>query len=259
MKPTLDFFGRPIATYGLLFVAGLYLALALFVFLAPRRNINRARAFLVAVLSIIGGLIGARLLFVLTHAGLLAEAISVGQWGLVLRLFFEGGLVFFGGLIGGLLTALVAAKRLKLPRMDLADVAAPAVALGQAIGRIGCHFAGCCYGVESDTCAVVFPEGGLAPHGVALFPTQLTESMFMFVLAGALVLAMWRGRTGVAATLYLIAYGIFRFVIEFFRGDQVRGFFGPLSTSQWIALLALGFGLWLNLRNKKRLACRTDE
>jgi len=259
VRPTVDIFGRQIATYGLLFVAGLYLALALFVFFAPRRGINRARAFLVAVLGIIGGLIGARLLFVISHAGLLAEAVSVGEWTLVLRLFFEGGLVFFGGLIGGLLTALLAAAKLKLPRIDLADVAAPAVSLGQAIGRVGCHFAGCCYGVESDTCGIVFPEGGLAPHGVSLFPTQLTESFFMLLLAGVLVLVMLRGKRGLAASLYLIAYGVFRFIIEFFRGDQIRGFLGPLSTSQWIALGAFAFGIWLFIRNKKRAACRTDE
>lgn len=254
MRPTVDVFGRSIATYGLLFVAGLYLALALFVFLAPRRSINRSRAFLVAVCGIIGGLVGARLLFVITHISLLWQAIKLADWSLVFRLFFEGGLVFFGGLIGGILVALVVAMKMTLPVIQLADLAAPAVALGQAIGRLGCHFAGCCYGLPHEACGVIFPEGSLAPHGVALFPTQLIESSFMLLLSVVLVILMLNARVGLAASFYFVLYGVFRFIIEFFRGDQVRGFLGPHSTSQWIALASFAFGVWLFCRQVKRPA-----
>lgn len=258
MRPTLDLFGLSIAAYSLLLVAGLYLAIGLFVLLAGKRGMPRPIAFLIAVVSVVAGLIGARVLFVITQLPLVLQAIRQGEWQFVGRLFVEGGQVFFGGLIGGFLVAWLMAKRLKASFGVLADAALPAVAFGQAIGRIGCHFAGCCHGVPVDACGVVFPAESLAPPDVMLFPTQLTEAGFLFVLSAVLVWLCLKKRNGFVAPVYLVAYGAFRFAIEFVRGDDIRGFLGPLSTSQWIALGLLLSGLWLIFMRRRLVAGPND-
>ena len=123
----------------------------------------------------------------------------------------------------------------------------PAVALGQAFGRIGCFLAGCCYGIETDSAfAVVFPENGHSPAGVPLVPTQLVMSAldFLHCIALCVFLAKGKRRThGQALGLYFVFYSIGRFLVEFIRGDAERGHVGPLSTSQFIAIFMLIFGL----------------
>jgi phosphatidylglycerol:prolipoprotein diacylglycerol transferase len=114
------------------------------------------------------------------------------------------------------------------------------------MGRIGCFLTGCCYGKETHLpIGILFHHSSVAPNGVALFPTQLLEAGFEGVMACFLVYAFYRKKALSKGLLrnplyvYLISYAVFRFFLEFFRGDAVRGMLFGLSTSQWISLIVI--------------------
>lgn len=170
---------------------------------------------------------------------------------------WEGGLVFYGGAIGGFLGLLIASRRWPAAAgspgtlMTMTDAFAAPLLLGQAFGRIGCFAAGCCYGRPTDkTWGVTFTNRqALGPLYEKLHPTQLYESGGAFIL---FVIALWVSRrskvTGLVTIFYCIAYGILRFTLEFWRGDDRGAFHVSLSPSQWGSLLLVGIGLAVAVR-----------
>ncbi len=158
----------------------------------------------------------------------------------------RSGGVFYGGLIAATTIAIVYMRRNDLPAWAVADMGAPSIALGEAIGRWGCFAAGCCYGKESHgPFAVVFRDEFAhdavgTPLGVPLHPTQLYLSANAFLIFLILQWA-YRRKTfdGEVFWLYVLLYAITRGILEVWRGDLVRGFVIPdiLSTSQFIGLL----------------------
>jgi phosphatidylglycerol:prolipoprotein diacylglycerol transferase len=153
--------------------------------------------------------------------------------------FWQGGLTFYGGLLLALPGGLWYVRRKRLDTGRVADIAAPCIMLGLALGRVGCFFNGCCYGVATDgPLGVQFPG-----HPGPVHPTQLYEAAGALLLAAALYAGVrWRGRgRGAVLGWMLVGYGVLRTVIEIFRDDP-RGSIGPLSTSQIISipLIALG-------------------
>ena len=150
----------------------------------------------------------------------------------------SSGFVVFGGIIGGILTGLLYCRIRKLVFFKYADVILPSVALAQGFGRIGCFLAGCCYGKETDSIlAITFHESEFAPNNVPLIPTEIYSSLLDFVHFGVLLfIAGRKKKDGQVAACYLIFYSIGRFILEFFRGDLIRGSVGVLSTSQFISL-----------------------
>jgi phosphatidylglycerol:prolipoprotein diacylglycerol transferase len=193
--------------------------------------------------AIVGALVGAKSLLVVRSFG---EYVSNPS--LLWSVLTSAG-DFYGGFIGGLAAAaLFFLRHQNLPIWRVADLCAPAIALGQAIGRIGCFMAGDDYGRPTNLpWAVSFTDAdaariGGAPLGVPLHPVQLYESTVCLVLFGTLVwLSGRRHRDGNIILAYTALYGIARFGLEYFRGDADRGFVfgGLLSTSQFIAVLAL--------------------
>lgn len=164
----------------------------------------------------------------------------------------SSGWVVMGGLLGGVLGAWVWCRVRKLSFRDYTDLLFPEVALAQAFGRIGCFFAGCCYGKETHGAfGVVFPQGSQAPAGVKLIPTQLISSFGDFVLFCILYKNYNEGRKEDTMPLYLMLYSAGRFVIEFVRGDTARGFIGILSTSQFISIFTFLAGLVMYVNNRK--------
>ncbi len=166
--------------------------------------------------------------------------------------------VYQGGLILAVLTAVLYMRHAKLPPLVTSDVFAPGLALGHAIGRIGCFAAGCCWGKEcARPWAVTFTNPDArqltgVPLGVPLHPTQLYES-----LAEALIFVyLYRRfhqphREGSIIGLYLILYSTVRFAVEFVRNhEQALPFNGPLSLTQWISLATLAAGIWLTLHKR---------
>ena len=152
----------------------------------------------------------------------------------------------------GLLAAYLFCRKRSLPFSAWADGFIPGVAVAQGFGRIGCFFAGCCFGVPAQgALGVVFPAGSLAPAGVPLVPVQLFSAAGDFLLAALLLLLdRKKPRAGLLTGLYLLLYSIGRFLIEFLRSDP-RGAVGALSTSQFIALFTAAAAIVLLISRKR--------
>ena len=193
--------------------------------------------------AIVGAIVGAKVLMILRD---LPDYLATPS-----QIFSPAVLTsagdFYGGFIGALIAcALFFRHHPQLPFWPVADLTGPAIALGQAIGRIGCFMAGDDYGRRSDVpWAVTFTDPdaariGGAPLGVPLHPVQLYESVVCLLLFAMLVrLSRSKRFDGQVILTYTLAYAVARFILEFFRGDADRGFVfgGMLSTSQFIALL----------------------
>jgi phosphatidylglycerol:prolipoprotein diacylglycerol transferase len=166
---------------------------------------------------------------------------------------WEGGLVFFGGLIAGMIVGIWYVRRHKMPVLLMCDVFAPAIAIGHAIGRVGCFLAGCCYGRVVDHPAwysIIFPTNprSFAPTGIALYPTQLMEVVGELVIFSILIVQRrFKRFDGQIMATYLILYSILRSFNEYYRGDADRGFvIEPwLSTSQFVSIILFIAGLTL--------------
>ena len=156
----------------------------------------------------------------------------------------SAGLVFYGGLLGGLLGLLLASRKTKKNILTFTDLMAPCFCLAHAGGRIGCLMAGCCYGMEyTGPCAVVL-------DGVSRLPTQPMEAGFLVILSGVLTaIFLKKPRRGTVTGWYMVLYAVWRFIIEFFR-DDFRGSVGALSTSQFISLFIFALGLFLLIRSR---------
>lgn len=166
--------------------------------------------------------------------------------------FFRNcGLVFYGGLIGGFLFLPLGMKISGEKRLvNMTNAYVPIIPLGHGIGRIGCLFAGCCYGLRYNGVGAVH----LAEAGIhyPVFPIQLLEAGLIFSLSFSLVrLARHNPRGLCLLCVYLLCYGVERFVLEFFRGDLIRGSVAGLSTSQWISLLFSAVAMMVLIRERR--------
>ncbi|WP_294729994.1 prolipoprotein diacylglyceryl transferase [uncultured Faecalibaculum sp.] len=232
-------------TYGFLIAVGILAAF----FVADRRGktmgMDTSRLEAMTLTVCIAGFACSKLLYILTR---LPDIIA--DPGILMNL--EDGWVVYGGIIGGLLGGLWYCRRHQMNFMAWFDLLIPEVALAQGFGRLGCFFAGCCYGVEVPW-GIVFPERGLAPAGIPLFPSQLISSAFDF---GMFFFLCWIAKrkkfNGEVGAWYLILYSVGRFIIEFFRGDLIRGAVGTLSTSQFISIFTLAAGIIILVVMKKR-------
>ncbi|MDZ4694331.1 MAG: prolipoprotein diacylglyceryl transferase [Deltaproteobacteria bacterium] len=263
----------PIFAYGVMLglslLAGWFLALKL----AKQDGIGSEVAAQIYMWTAVWAIIGARILYIVANFS------SFDHWYEALMLH-KGGLVAYGGMIGGFLASWYGCWRRKIPLLKWADVSAPSVVLGTGITRIGCFLYGCDYGQRTDAgWGIAFPRDSAAwkdhlSHGwiasdamwsQPVHPTQLYESAVGFALFGLL---MWirKHRTFSGQTLlaWVMGYGILRPLIEILRDDDQRGSVGPLSTSQFIGVasftLALGLAIVLFRRHARdRTAMRYWE
>jgi len=230
-------------TFGVLLAAAYLAAFGWMLREARRARMDRETFVSLGTWAIVGALLGAKGLLVMRSFGdYLGRPADLFSWSLLTS---AGD--FYGGFIGGLLASAIFFRRHPdVPFWRAADICAPAIALGQAIGRIGCFMAGDDYGrLSSVPWAVTFTDPyaaqiGGAPLGVPLHPVQLYESAICLVLFALLVrLERRQHRDGDIIIVYALLYAIARFVLEFFRGDADRGFVfnGLLSTSQFIAVV----------------------
>jgi len=176
----------------------------------------------------VSGILGARLFYVLQHPSEYA-----GRWQ-AMFLLQEGGLVWYGGFLGGLVCGTLYMKWRRIPVLPWADFFSPILALSQAVGRIGCYLNGCCFGREG--------------HSV-----QLYEAAILTVISAVLFARFLRKRmAGEVFAIYLLSYGAARFALEFLRGDQTS--YGGLTLPQWISLGAVifGAGLYANICRNHR-------
>lgn len=151
-----------------------------------------------------------------------------------------GGSVFYGGLIGAIITCGIYIKIKKWNPKPYMDIGAMAIPLFHCFGRIGCFFSGCCYGIESDFGFVYHHSMVEAANGVRRLPVQLFEAAFNLCLFFA-IYKLFKAQKfkNKLLLIYLISYSIARFILEFFRGDEYRGFIGSLSVSQFVSLVII--------------------
>ena len=257
----LDFGYFPLHTYGFLLASAFLAALWFSAQAARREGIDKAAVYDLGVYIAISALLGAKLLFLLTefryYAAHPGEILSLTT--------LRSGGVYYGGFILAAIAGIWMSWRKGLPVWKVADLCAPGIALGQAIGRLGCFAAGCCYGKPtSQPWGVVFSDPYShqvvgVPLGVSLHPAQLYQAGANLALFGLLWLSLSRKRfDGQVFIFYLVGYAASRFLIEFFRGDTNRGFVlgGALSTSQFIGLILFPAAavLFLTLRRRRRAA-----
>ena len=218
--------------YGFMIAVGILAAWITIDFRAARQKLDRDCVFYLIIWCLVGGICGAKLLYWIT------EWKSILQNPDFLLDSIADGFVVYGGIIGGILAGWLYCRHKKISFLKYFDLAVPSVALAQGIGRIGCLLAGCCYGSEtSGFFSITFRTSDFAPNNVALIPTQIYSSILDFIHFGILLLiAEHKKSDGQVAAFYLIFYSMGRFILEFFRGDLIRGSVGVLSTSQFISL-----------------------
>ena len=218
--------------YGLMSAIGIVAGSLTAEYSARKQGLASAQIFPMILRSLDGGFLCAKLLFWIT------EWKSIAQDPGFMMETLSSGFVVFGGIIGGILTGFLYCRIKGLIFFKYADVILPSVALAQGFGRIGCFLAGCCYGKETESFfSVIFQNSEYAPNHVALIPTQLYSSGLDFLhFLLLLLIARNKKADGQVTACYLIFYSVGRFVIEFFRGDIIRGSVGILSTSQFISI-----------------------
>lgn len=252
-------FGRreiAISTYGVLVTAGLAAGIWVAQREGRRRGLDGSRVMDLAFWTIVAGLVGSRLAYGIVNARAFWVACADGpgpRWHDCTSLFrlWEGGLVFYGGVAAAAGAAFLFARRQGWSFGDVGDLAAPALAIGHAFGRLGCFAAGCCFGKETASrLGMSFPRDSVAfemlrrsgaiPLGASetppLHPTQLYEAAGEAAIFAVLYAAAprLRRRPGALVTWYLGLYAALRFVIEIFRGDDIRGMLVAWQTP-WLA------------------------
>lgn len=239
-----------VPTYGLMMTVGIFLCSFLILFKAKRAGLGTDEMIIVISLAMGIAILfaGALYIFVSYSIKEIIEYIISGDFDFLKNV----GLVFYGGLIGGIIGAIIALKWQKLDVKKVEQCVVPVLPLGHAIGRIGCLFAGCCHGVEySGTLAV---KSLLISAEMTYFPIQAVEAILNFgIFIFLLRYSKKERRAYNILCVYLLSYSVVRFILEFYRGDIIRGGFLIFSTSQWISMgifLASIFVLYIGKRQK---------
>lgn len=232
-------------TYGLMIAIGILVAEYVATRQVKRYGLKEDKLDGMILYAILYGFLGSKLTYVLLNWSAFMKNPSA---------YISNGWVVYGGIIGGCIGAYRYCKKYHLDGNEYVNLLFPEVALAQGFGRIGCFFAGCCYGLPTDSSiGVVFPQGSLAPAGVPLIPTQMISSIGDFILFFILFYNFNKGKhrynTG---ALYFVLYSFGRFFVEMWRGDLERGFIGSFSTSQFLAIIVFVAGIVWMVHNQKR-------
>ncbi len=242
-----------IYAYGAFVAIGFLLAIRVAALEIERKGFDREAFYDMAFWVVVAAIVGARLFHVLVYWPFYAAKPSE-----IYRLW-NGGLVFYGGLIAAIATCLFFLRRRLIPFLPVADAAAFGIPLGLAFGRIGCTLAGCCYGKPTAlSWGIVFSDPAcLAPLHVPLHPTQLYESLAGFAIFGILSATRDRFVTpGMRFWTMLILYGAARSLLELLRDDP-RGFVGPFSESQVVSAVLVAYAVISIVRTRARLRGRS--
>jgi phosphatidylglycerol:prolipoprotein diacylglycerol transferase len=262
VKPILFHFGDyALHSFGVMvalgFLAGLWVS---------ARNVRRAGlngdvVYDLAPWFVGGGLIGARLWYVISYW----QQDFAGKPFSEVFALWHGGLVFYGGLILATLTGIWRVRRLGLPVWTMADCLAPGIVVGHAFGRLGCFLNGCCYGTATQLpWGVQFPADHVT-KGATVHPTQLYEASLNLVFFAGLMWCFGRRKfPGQVFAVYLMGYAVLRSFTELFRGDYEvlsKPTAGILSPGQTMSLLilTLGIALFVTLRPKRDLTASAQS
>ncbi len=245
MRPELIKIGPfTLYTYGFMWMVGIWLAVWRALRLAPRYGVKPDDVLDVAFWSVALGIVGGRLAFVITYWSKYAsDPLSIFR-------VWEGGMSYFGGFGLAIATAIYLIRKRRIPIWQLGDLAAPSLALGYAIARIGCFGAGCCYGAPTD-----LPWGALFPgHERAVHPTQLYATLMnLLIFAGLSYWASRRQFEGQLFAAFLVLHGLYRFINEFFRAGATSLLaLGIFTYGHLVAAVLMGIGFALYAVLKRR-------
>ncbi len=230
-----------IGGYGLMIALGLIISVGLGYLLMYRRGLDADDFLMMCCFAALGALAGAKALFLWTVREYVnwSRILSPGY---ELGLFAPEGFVFLGGFAGGAVFLVLMAKLNHVALRPILENALFVLPLAHAFGRLGCLLGGCCYGIPYDgPLALHFPEGSL-PGTEPRFPVQPLSALLLFILALILYLTSRTKHRWLCPWLYAGLYPLMRFMVEFLRGDSIRGIYATLSLSQWLSL-ALGIGV----------------
>ena len=232
-----------IHTYGVCIALGALLGILLISREARHQGYNQQQILDLAFYLLIAAIIGSRVFYIVLNVNYYLDH------PLEIVMIWRGGLVFYGGFIFAFVTCFFYLKKQQLPFLKTCDILAPGLALGEAFGRIGCFFAGCCYGTSTNLpWAVIFNHSqSLAKIGVPLHPTQLYASLkALIVFAVLMSFRKFKKGDGQIIWLYSLLYALGRLIIEPFRGDE-RGLmiFGTFTLTKTIALIFVPVALFM--------------
>jgi phosphatidylglycerol:prolipoprotein diacylglycerol transferase len=250
-----------VRSYGLMLAVAFLVGTAIALREARRVGLDEDKLVTVILLVLVASVLGARALYVLEHVDEFRRS-----WGGVLAVW-QGGLTLYGGIVAGVVTGLLAARRLGLPMWTVADALTPSVALGTAFGRVGCYLNGCCYGRPTDLpWGVTFPPDSFA--GLEFGNARIHPSQLYFALAGlVLFLVTWalRKRVTVPGVLFWTFMGLFaliRLPLDLTRAYEPQAVLLhagalPVTESQIESLGIALFALLMILRRRREVAVAT--
>lgn len=240
-----------IYSYGLMVAVAFLLGIRVAGIEARRKHIKTDSVYDLAFYLIIGSLIGARVYYLIFFD----PSVFVTNPVSILKVW-EGGLAIHGAILGGMLSGMLFSRLRRVSFWKMADLVAPSIILGQAIGRIGCFLNGCCFGVPTESAlGVRFPKGSLASiayAGLAVHPAQLYESALD--ITGFLVLWRMRQRMkfdGGVFLLYLMIYSCIRMVVSALRGDSLYIWGMGLRSAQAISGAIFIAAVFVFIRKEK--------
>jgi len=218
-------------SYGVMaFIGGFFVLLFIF-FRLEKYQIAFFDFLILFALGIVGGIVGSKLMFAITQIPWLIDNFTLKN---LIMLIPQSGYVYYGGLFGVLLALRIAVRKNTDKGHRVFRLIIPAIPLFHGFGRIGCMMAGCCYGKKLSGSLYV------GMFGFDRIPVQLIESTFEFFMFAFFCVLEKRESKHYSLGNYLVLYAIFRFIIEFFRGDEVRGlWFGGFSTAQYVSVIII--------------------
>ncbi len=215
-------------------------------------DMTKDQAYNLLLTAMISGVIGARIFYVIEFW----SRDGFNQHPLGIIMINKGGLVFYGGFILAMVCIYIFSRKNKLEFLSTLSMMAPSLALGHAISRVGCFLNGCCYGKPTDLFwGHVYPSCTAPGHefpGIPLHPVQLYETAGNLIIFIVLQKFISKSKSGQAAGLYMILYGILRFCDEFFRGDHKDFTFGLFTPAQTICFFVIPAGIALYIYSSKK-------
>lgn len=242
MFPYIHIGKQTLPMFSIMAALGALAAIGVFFLLTKKlgiKNKERDNLILLFPVIVLGGIFGAMIYDKIAHWG-------ETPW------YQPAGLAFSGGLIGGgILFFALYPKIMKKENRDLKkhlNLFTPCLVIAHCFGRIGCFLAGCCFGRETDSfLGVMFPEGSIAHeqlgHAAYVYPTQLFEAAFLLLLFAVLLFLAIKNKSKYNFCIYLVSYGVWRFFIEFLRGDNRGNVSDILSPSQLLSIIIVAAGV----------------
>lgn len=249
MYPYIKIFGRMITTYGLCMTVAFAGSVVYMLCKTKKQKIPIEDIIIITVTALGFSLLGGKLVYILVTFSFsdLIRNISMWKFGFLIN----GGIVFYGGLFGGIAGAVLGSRIAGVRLLSLESSIVPYLPIGHAIGRIGCLLAGCCYGMEYNGIGAIHYAHSIygLPVETGYFPVQPMESICdLFIAIYLSKFAQKNRKPYEILYCYLFLYAIVRFILEFLRGDVNRGIYYMFSTAQWISLGIIMFCIWKNYK-----------